>query len=146
MLWPMPPGSSTRSTRGPFLEPLFLLPSLWQAGVTGHRTKKPTKSRLLLHKGGVTLSTPGYRVTPACAVSHHTLLCREEPVSAQSPSAWLRPVFCTLLGSKPPALCSVPDVLRTSSTRTAIMAAAPVETVQSIRMTWSSLMSFGSRR
>ncbi|VCX42376.1 unnamed protein product, partial [Gulo gulo] len=34
----------------------------------------------------------------------------------------------------------------TRSTRTAIMAAAPVDTVQSVRITWSSLMSLGSRR
>lgn len=64
----------------------------------------------------------------------------------QGPSARLQPVFRMVSGSEPPALCSAPDILRTSSTRTAIMAAAPVETVQSIRMTWSSLMSFGSRR
>lgn len=37
-------------------------------------------------------------------------------------------------------------MLLTRSTRTAIMAAAPVDTVQSIRITWSSLMSLGSRR
>lgn len=43
----------------------------------------------------------------------------------------------------PPAAPSQP---LTSSTRTAIMAAAPVDTVQSIRITWSSLMSLGSRR
>lgn len=34
----------------------------------------------------------------------------------------------------------------TSRTRTAIMAAAPVETVLSMRMTWSSPMSLGRRR
>lgn len=139
-------GEQHSEHRRAFQEPLSLLPSPWPAGVTGHGTKKPTKSRLLLHKEGVTLSTPGYRVTPACAGSHDTLLGKEEPVSAQRSSAWLRLLFCTLFGGEPPALCSVPNILHTSSTRTAIMAAAPVETVQSIRMTWSSLMSFGSRR
>lgn len=34
----------------------------------------------------------------------------------------------------------------TSRTRTAIMAAAPVDTVQSIRITWSSLISLGRRK
>lgn len=80
-------------------------------------------------------------VTPVCVVSRDTPLCKEE-----------------LFSTKPLSLAGVSDVPwerttrplsthpRTSSTRTAIMAAAPVETVQSIRMTWSSLMSLGSRR
>lgn len=37
-------------------------------------------------------------------------------------------------------------VILTSRTRTAIMAAAPVDTVQSIRITWSSLISLGRRK
>lgn len=57
------------------------------------------------------------------------------------PSARLWLVLCRVLQSQLPA-----QPIRTSSTLTAIMAAAPVDTVQSIRMTWSSLMSFGSRR